>query len=80
MLSKTVTAYMAEGDLAKPLKDIQDRYPGVAIGSYPFEESGKFGSNLVLRSRDEGKLTVAQREVQHMIEELKASGKVKAWS
>jgi molybdenum cofactor synthesis domain-containing protein len=80
MLSTTVTAYMAEGDLAKPLKDIQDRYPEVAIGSYPFEESGKFGSNLVLRSRNEGKLTAAQHDVQHMIEELKASGKVRAWS
>jgi molybdenum cofactor synthesis domain-containing protein len=80
MLSTTVTAHMPEGDLAKPLKDIQDRYPGVAIGSYPFEESGKFGSNLVLRSRDEGKLAAAQRDVQQMVEELKSSGKARAWS
>jgi molybdenum cofactor synthesis domain-containing protein len=80
MLSATVTAHMPEGDLAKPLKEIQDRYPEVAIGSYPFEEAGKFGASLVLRSRDEGKLAAAQRDVQHMVEELKSSGKVKAWS
>lgn len=80
MHSTTVTAYMPEGDLAKPLKEIQDRYPEVAIGSYPFEESGRFGANLVLRSRNEGKLAAAHRDVQQMVEELKASGKVKAWS
>jgi molybdenum cofactor synthesis domain-containing protein len=80
ILSTTVTAHMPEGDLAKPLKEIQDRYPEVAIGSYPFEESGKFGASLVLRSRSEGKLVAAQLDVQHMVEELKSSGKVRAWS
>jgi len=80
MISATVTAYLAEGDLAKPLKEIQDRYPEVTIGSYPFEEAGKFGAHLVLRSRDEEKLAAARRDVLHMVEELKSSGKVKLWS
>ena len=40
MLSVTVTAFIGEGDLAKPLKEIQDRYREVVIGSYPFEEQG----------------------------------------
>jgi molybdenum cofactor synthesis domain-containing protein len=80
MISATVTAYIAEGDLAKPLEVIQDRYPEVTIGSYPFEESGKFGASLVLRSRDEGKLAAARQEVEDMVQMLRSSGQVKAWS
>jgi molybdenum cofactor synthesis domain-containing protein len=80
MLSATVTAFIGEGDLARPLKEIQDRYPEVVIGSYPFEEQGRFGSQLVLRSRNEAKLQAAVREVEDMTEGLKASGTVKVWS
>lgn len=80
IITAIVTAYIAEGDLAQPLKEIQDRYPEVTIGSYPFEESGKFGANLVLRSRNDGKIAAAERDVQNMVAKLKASGKVKTWS
>jgi molybdenum cofactor synthesis domain-containing protein len=80
MISATVRAFIGEGDLAKPLKEIQERYVDVVIGSYPFEEQGKFGSELVLRSRDEVKLREAAREVEEMTERLKASGTVKVWS
>jgi molybdopterin-biosynthesis enzyme MoeA-like protein len=80
MLSVTVTAFIGEGDLAKPLKEIQDRYREVVIGSYPFEEQGKYGSHLVLRSRDAAKLASAAAEVEAMTASLKASGRVKVWS
>lgn len=80
MFSQTVTAFIGEGDLAKPLKDIQASFPDVVIGSYPFHEQGRFGSNLVLRSRDEGRLAAATAQVQQMTEALKASGKVRVWT
>jgi molybdenum cofactor synthesis domain-containing protein len=80
MLSVTVTAFIGEGDLAKPLQEIQDRYREVVIGSYPFEEQGKYGSHLVLRSRDTVKLSEAAAEVEAMTAALKASGQVRVWS
>jgi molybdenum cofactor synthesis domain-containing protein len=80
MLSATVTANIGEGDLARPLKEIQERHPDVVIGSYPFEEQGKYGSNLVLRSRDPERLKAAAGEVEEMTQALKTSGKVKVWS
>ena len=80
MESRTVTAYIGEGDLARPLKEIQDRYIDVVIGSYPFHEDGRFGSNLVLRSRSLDRLDAATREVADMTEALRTSGKVKVWS
>jgi molybdenum cofactor synthesis domain-containing protein len=78
--SRTVTAYIGEGDLAQPLKEIQDRYPDVVIGSYPFEEQGRFGSHLVLRSRKPERLEQAYRETESMTESLKQSGTIKVWS
>jgi len=80
MLSATVTAFIGEGDLAKPLKEIQDRYRDVVIGSYPFEAQGKYGSHLVLRSRDAAKLAEAAAEVEAMTASLKASGQARVWS
>lgn len=78
--SKTVTAYIGEGDLAKPLGDIQARYPEVTIGSYPFEEQGKFGAEIVLRSRAADRLEAAARDVEALTKELATSGSVRVWS
>jgi molybdenum cofactor synthesis domain-containing protein len=78
--SRTVKAYIGEGDLARPLKEIQDRYPDVVMGSYPFEEQGRYGSHLVLRSRNPEVLDKAFRETEKMTESLRQSGAVKVWS
>lgn len=80
MLSRTVTAHIGEGDLAKPLKAIQAKYPDVIIGSYPFHEQGRYGSNLVLRCRDLERVEMAAKEVQQMTDDLRASGTVRVWS
>jgi molybdenum cofactor synthesis domain-containing protein len=80
MQSVAVTVEGGEGDIAKPLKDIQDRFPQVVIGSYPFEGSRGFAATLVLRSRDGAALAAAESEVKAMAEELTASGKARGWS
>ena|SRR5438552_457867 len=80
MRSVAITVEGGEGDIAKPLKDIQDRYPAVIIGSYPFEGSRGFAATLVLRSRDDAALAEAERAVKAMAEELTASGKARGWS
>jgi molybdenum cofactor synthesis domain-containing protein len=51
--SRTITVVCPEGDIAKPLAEIQSRWPMVEIGSYPFMRQGSFGTSLVLRSVDE---------------------------
>jgi len=67
MLSKTVCINRGEGDLAVPLADIQARHCDVSIGSYPFKEGDVFGANIVLRSRDEAKLSAAFSEVEKLL-------------
>lgn len=80
VISHTVTIQGGEGDVAKPLKDIQERFADVIIGSYPFESPQGFATNLVLRSRDQSSLASAINDVRQMAVELTANGKVRGWS
>jgi molybdenum cofactor synthesis domain-containing protein len=80
MQSRTVTVLGGEGDIAKPLGEIQLRHPQVIIGSYPFEAQTGFSANLVLRSRDEAALVAALEEVKTMADALTATGKARGWS
>lgn len=80
MQSRTVEFRGGEGDAAKPLGDIQKRFPSVVIGSYPFQAPDGFAANLVLRSRDEAALDAAHAEVVAMAKQLTAEGKARGWS
>jgi len=80
MLSRTIRVDAAEGDIARPLADIQSRHHGVVIGSYPFEEDGRFGSNIVLRSRDETSLNAAATEVDALAVTLTGTDLPPLWS
>ncbi len=80
MQSRTIQFLGGEGDVAKPLKEIQDRFPGVTIGSYLFETPQGFATNLVLRSRDGEQLERASRSVCDTAKELLMAGKARGWS
>ncbi|MDX1717898.1 MAG: competence/damage-inducible protein A [Anderseniella sp.] len=81
MLSRTVPLNLGEGDVAAPLKAIQAAHDGVMIGSYPFEgQDGSFGTNIVVRSRDEAKMNAAAEEVAKIPDTLNAKPADEAWS
>ena len=80
MLSRTIQFLGGEGDVAKPLKEIQDRYADVVIGSYPFESSQGFATNLVIRSRSETALHQATADVSSAADILTKAGKARGWS
>ncbi len=65
--SATLRADIKEGDLATPLAALQQQHPSVSIGSYPFNEGDRYGSNLVLRSRDTRALANAKAAVEAML-------------
>ncbi len=68
--SKTITAFITEGDLAGPLGRLQDEFPAVEMGSYPFFRTGRLGSSLVLRSADEPELKAAAERLRALIRDL----------
>ena len=68
--SRSVGCHLPEGAIAQGLSDIQDRWPDIDIGSYPFYKDGKFGTSLVLRGTDPGDLDDARSAVEDMIVQL----------
>ena len=68
--SITITAFIPEGDLAAPLGALQNDFPAVEMGSYPFFRNGRLGSALVLRSADGKALEAAAEGVRAIIRDL----------
>ena len=68
--SRTVIAYAPEGTVARPLEELQARYPDVEMGSYPFYREGRFGTSLVLRSADTDRLTAACDQLFAIVTDL----------
>ncbi|MFO1071549.1 MAG: molybdopterin-binding protein [Geminicoccaceae bacterium] len=64
VLSRTLTLYCPEGEIAEALSQVQARHPLVEIGSYPFARHERFGTSLVFRSPDQAALNAAAAEVQ----------------
>ncbi len=65
--SRSVTAYLGESQMAVGLRAIQDRYPHIDLGSYPFMSGDRYGATLVLRGTDEAALDAALEEVKRLI-------------
>jgi molybdenum cofactor synthesis domain-containing protein len=72
MLARTVSGYVGEGAIAKDLEALQNRYPGLEIGSYPFFRSGKFGASFVIRGTDKTQIDAAAVELHGIIKNLGA--------
>ena len=77
--SRTIVFDGGEGDVAKPLKDIQEQFPEISIGSYPFESGAGFSTNLVMRGRDLEKLNAAVEAVSLAAQALLDAGKARGW-
>jgi molybdenum cofactor synthesis domain-containing protein len=73
VLTRSVTCDLSEGNLAADLSAIQDAYPKVEIGSYPFWRPDMAGVSLVMRSADATALDGAAEEVLTMVKRLNAT-------
>jgi molybdenum cofactor synthesis domain-containing protein len=60
-----------EGVIAAPLEAIAKAHPDLSLGSYPFYGENGYGSNLVIRGRDEGEVGAT---VEALIAALQAVG------
>ena len=70
MLTGSVVTGLPESILADGLRELQNRYPDVAIGSYPFFRKGKLGVNIVMRTTRAATLTDATAAVILLIRNL----------
>ena len=62
--SQTYRANLAESVVAPELGRIALAFPDLSVGSYPFTENGRFGTNLVVRGIDVAAVTRAMAEIE----------------
>ncbi len=67
LLSRSVSASAREGEVAAPLAAIQERWPHVDLGSYPWARGGRLGTTLVVRGTDTAALDAVIAEVDAML-------------
>jgi len=65
--SRSVTAYLSEGQIAHPLGQIQQRFAHIDLGSYPFYRDERYGTTLVMRGTDAAGLDRMLDQVKAMI-------------
>jgi molybdenum cofactor synthesis domain-containing protein len=72
VVSRTVRVEgTGEGAIAAPLETLAKAHPALSLGSYPFYGPSGYGSNLVIRGRDEGEVGAT---VEALIAALQAVG------
>ena len=70
--NRTLRCLLGESILAPGLEAIQQRYPDICIGSYPFWGPNTHGASLVLRSQNIEQIEAAAKEVEELISSLGA--------
>jgi len=66
LLSQTLRVQRGEGDIAGPLGEFAARHTNLSVGSYPFQDNGVYGANLVVRGQDEAALSAAMAELSEI--------------
>ena len=67
IVSLSCDAKVRESAIAVELSNIQDKYPDIDIGSYPYSKEGSFGTMIVMRSIEVDKALVCKAEVESML-------------
>ena len=70
--STSVDVFTRESNVAEELAELQRNYPDIEIGSYPFSKENKFGTSLVLSSKDSRLLKKCELELLKIIDQFKS--------
>jgi molybdopterin-biosynthesis enzyme MoeA-like protein len=70
VLARAVSVRLPEGTIAAGFRALQERYPAVQMGSYPFYRDGHYGADLVLRGTDKAQIEAALAALKTMLREL----------
>lgn len=71
VMSRTVVSPFGEGEIGKPLTEVQKNHPDTSIGSYPKFDGNGFYTELVVRARDEAVLQTAVADVEAMLDAIR---------
>ena len=71
ILTENVATNLAESVIAGDLGALQQKYPDVGMGSYPYFRKGKLGVNLVMRATDKARIINSVEELKKIVINLK---------
>jgi molybdenum cofactor synthesis domain-containing protein len=63
LLSQSLRVLRGEGDIAGPLGEVAAEFDDLQFGSYPFQQDGAFGANVVVRGHDGARVDAAIRRL-----------------
>ena len=63
-LSLSIKLYKGEGDIALELEQIVKAFSKLNFGSYPFNENGTHGTNIVIRGKDKKLIIKAEEKIR----------------
>lgn len=71
VMSRTVVSPFGEGEIGKPLTEVQKNHPDTSIGSYPKFDGNGFYTEIVVRARQEALLQAAVSDVEAMLDSIR---------
>ncbi len=71
VMSRTVVSPFGEGEIGKPLAELQKNHPETSIGSYPKFDGNGLYTEIVVRARDEAVLQAAVSDVEAMLDAIR---------
>ena len=66
-VSESLDVHRGESDVADDLKAVADSYADLSLGSYPWHRDGTYGTVLVIRGLDGGRVASAMAELKQRI-------------
>jgi len=66
LMSQSLRIERGEGEIAGPLSKLADDFPDLSIGSYPFQNNGIYGANIVIRGHDGAQIDAAMTRLSEM--------------
>ncbi|MFY0594946.1 MAG: competence/damage-inducible protein A [Cognatishimia sp.] len=66
LLSASLRIERGEGDIAGPLAKLAEDFEDLSIGSYPFQDNGVYGANIVARGTDQSRIDALMAELKEV--------------
>lgn len=66
LLSQTLRIERGEGEIAGPLSELAADFPDLSIGSYPYQQDGAYGANIVIRGQDGARIDAAMSRLSDL--------------
>ena len=70
IISESIEIFISEGSIAKDFGLLQNKYPSIEMGSYPFIKEGQWSTSLVLRGDDPELIKKAMQELLKIVEKI----------